>query len=636
MSEKKIIRQGDKTLEVNKAATLYDIALQLSMRFKKEACSAEVNGALVDLRCIPEDNSDIKILTFNDRGGKEAYWHTASHILAQAVKRIRNDAKLGIGPSIEEGFYYDFDLSGHFTDDNIPRIEEEMRSIIKEDIPIIRKELPREEAINLFNERNEPYKIELINDLPGKHITLYEQGDFVDLCRGPHLMSTGKVKVISLLNLAGSYWRGDERNPMLQRIYGIAFPKQKLLEEFLHYRKEAQKRDHKKLGKELELFTFFQEGPGFPFWYPKGTTLYHTILDYCRHILDKYEYKEIKTPFIMREGLWHQSGHWDHYHENMYFTEIDDNPFAVKPMNCPGHLLLYKAHRHSYRELPLKYAEFGIVHRHEKSGVLNGLFRVRMFTQDDAHIFCTTQDLEKEISALITIIDEVYNTFGFENYELELSTRPKTYIGSSEIWDISEKALQDALDKHGVPYQVNKGEGAFYGPKIDFHIQDSLKRRWQCGTIQVDFSMPERFDLKYIDSEGSMQRPVMIHRAILGSIERFIAQLIEHYAGNFPTWLAPVQVRVLSLSAQTSEYTTRVYEKIKQAGIRTELDIREETIGNKIRKAENDKIPYMIIIGRKEQENDTISVRKHRKGDQGSSELSGFISQILQETKEYR
>jgi len=636
MSEKKIIHQGGKTIEAGKKDTIYDIALQLSMRYKKEACSGLINDILADLRDIPSENSDVRILTFKDAGGREAYWHTASHILAQAVKRLRPDARLGTGPAIEEGFYYDIELSPHFTEEDIPRIEKEMQAIIKEDLPIVRRELPRDEAIALFQKRKEPYKMELIEDLPDEYITIYEQGEFIDLCRGPHLLSTGSIKIFKIFNLAGSYWRGDERNPMLQRIYGIAFPKKKLLDEHLHYLEEAKKRDHKKLGRELELFTFFPEGPGFPFWYPKGTTLYHTILDYCRHILRKYGYQEIRTPYIMRETLWHQSGHWDHYKENMYFTEIDDNPFAIKPMNCPGHLLLYKSRRYSYRDFPLKLAEFGLVHRHEKSGVLNGLFRARMFTQDDAHIFCAPEDMEEEIFNLIDIIQEVYSTFGFDRYVLELSTRPHTYIGSDEIWDASEKALQEALEKHNVPYQVNKGEGAFYGPKIDFHIQDSLKRSWQCGTIQVDFSMPERFDLKYTDSSGNTRRPVMIHRAILGSIERFVGQLIEHYAGNFPTWLAPEQVRVLTLSDQVEEYARKVYQQLVDAGIRAEIDTREETIGNKIRRTELAKIPYMLIIGKKEQEKNTISVRKHREGDLGTDDISSFLHSVQKEIKEYR
>ncbi len=628
---KKIKLPDSSFLEVEDNATLYDIAKKISNRLAKEALCGSVNDNLVDLSYIPKNGDSVKIFTFKDEEGKSTFWHTSAHILAQAVKRLKPDAKLGIGPSIAEGFYYDISLPENLSFEDVPKIEAEMQKIIKENLPIKRKELTKEEAIKLFKEKGEDFKIELIEELEEDIVSVYEQGEFIDLCRGPHLPSTGYVKYIKIMKLSGAYWKGDENNPMLQRFYGISFPKKSMLDEYLYIVEEAKKRDHKKLGKELELFTFFSEGPGFPFWYPKGTVLYNLVVDFCREILRKYGYQEIKTPLILNESLWHKSGHWNYYKDNMYFTKIDEENYAVKPMNCPGHLLIYKSKKHSYKELPLKLAEFGIVHRHEKSGVLNGLFRVRMFTQDDAHIFCTQEGLEKEIIELMELIDEVYKTFGFENYKVELSTRPEKSIGSDEMWEKAENALKNALEKKGVNYKINEGEGAFYGPKIDFHITDSLKREWQCGTIQVDFSMPERFELEYIGSDGNPHRPVMIHRAILGSVERFIGNLIEHYAGNFPVWLAPVQVRVISITSEINDYAYEIYNKLFKNNIRVEIDVKDETIGNKIRRAEMEKIPYMILVGKKEKENNNISVRKHTKGNLGIFSLEEFLSKLKNE-----
>lgn len=574
-------------------------------------------------------------------GGKTAeveesmYWHTTSHILAQAVKRIFPEAKLAIGPAIENGFYYDFDVEKPFSEEDLAKLEDEMKKIIKEDEPLERFELPREEAIKLMQERKEPYKVELIEDLPeGEVISFYKQGDFTDLCRGPHLPSTGCVKAVKLLTSSGAYWRGDEHNKMLQRIYGISFPKASQLEEYLNMLEEAKKRDHKKLGKELELFMLAPEGPGFPFFLPKGMVLRNILEDYWKKLHKENGYVEIKTPIILNEELWHQSGHWQHYKENMYTTKIDDIDYGIKPMSCPGGILVYKSKLHSYKELPIRAAELGLVHRHEKSGQLNGLFRVRCFTQDDAHIYCLESQIEEEVKGVIRLVDEIYSKFGFD-FTIELSTRPENSMGSDELWKVAEKALENVLNDLGKDYVLNPGDGAFYGPKIDFHIRDCLGRDWQCGTIQLDFQMPERFDMTYIGEDGEKHRPVMLHRAIFGSIERFIGIITEHFAGAFPTWLAPVQVKVMAISDNQLEYAKGVVEKLQEKGIRVELDDRQEKIGYKIREAQLQKIPYMLILGEKEVESQKVGVRSRKDGDIGAMEIDEFVAKIEDEVENY-
>lgn len=574
-------------------------------------------------------------------GGKTAeveesmYWHTTSHIMAQAVKRLFPDAKLAIGPAIENGFYYDFDVEKPFSEEDLKKIEEEMKKIIKENLELERFELPREEAIKLMQERKEPYKVELIEDLPdGEVISFYKQGDFADLCRGPHLPSTGCVKAVKLLSSSGAYWRGDEHNKMLQRIYGISFPKASELEEYLNMLEEAKKRDHKKLGKELELFMLAPEGPGFPFFLPKGMVLRNILEDYWKKIHLENGYVEIKTPIILNEELWHQSGHWEHYKENMYTTKIDDVDYGIKPMSCPGGIIVYKSKLHSYKELPIRAAELGLVHRHEKSGQLNGLFRVRCFTQDDAHIYCLESQIEEEVKGVIKLVDEIYSKFGFD-FSIELSTRPENSMGSDELWQVAEKALENVLKDLGKEYVLNPGDGAFYGPKIDFHIRDCLGRDWQCGTIQLDFQMPERFDMTYIGEDGEKHRPVMIHRAIFGSIERFIGIITEHFAGAFPLWLAPVQVEVMPISDNQLEYAKSVVEKLQQAGIRVELDDRQEKIGYKIREAQLQKIPYMLILGEKEVEAGNVGVRSRKDGDIGAMEIDEFVEKLKKEIENF-
>jgi len=553
--------------------------------------------------------------------------------MAQAVKALYPDTQLGIGPSISNGFYYDFHTTTSLNEADLPKIESKMKNIIQADQSFVRRVLSKKEALTLFQEKGESFKLELINDIPEEEVTVYENGNFIDLCRGPHVPSTGYIKHFKLLSVAGAYWRGDERNPVMQRIYGVAFPDHQALEEHLQKLEEAKKRDHRRLAKELDLFSFHPEGPGFPFWHPNGMVIYNEIVSYMREVLTRYGYQEIKTPLILNEELWHRSGHWDNYKENMYFTTIEDKSYAVKPMNCPGGLLVYKNRPHSYRDLPLKLSEMGLVHRHEKSGVLHGLFRVRQFAQDDAHVFCTNEQMEDEICELIDLVDEVYHTFGYDNFKLELSTRPKKSIGTAEMWDRAEEALRRALERKDVFHQVNQGEGAFYGPKIDYHIQDSLGRLWQCGTIQVDFSMPERFDLEYVGPDGEKHRPVMIHRAILGSVERFIGILIEHVEGAFPVWLAPVQCVVVPISEKHSEYAHQVFKTIVESGIRCRIDERSEKVGYKIRETETKKVPYVCIVGDKEANNRTVSVRKRKKGDLGEKVLPNFLKQIQNEIR---
>ena len=562
--------------------------------------------------------------------------HTASHVLAQAVKRLYPETKLAIGPAIDDGFYYDFDREGGFTPEDLEKLEAEMTKIVKENLPVKPFVLPRDEAVRFMEEKAEPYKVELIEDLPDEEtISFYQQGEFVDLCAGPHIMYTKGVKAFKLTSIAGAYWRGSEKNKMLTRIYGTAFANKTDLENYLTMMEEAKKRDHRKLGKELGLFMFAEEGPGFPFFLPKGMTLKNTLIDYWREIHLREGYQEVSTPIILSRKLWENSGHWDHYKDNMYTTVIDEEDYAVKPMNCPGGMLVYKNQPHSYRDLPLRVGELGLVHRHEKSGQLHGLMRVRCFTQDDAHIFMRDDQIEDEIKGVTRLINEVYTQFGFE-YFVELSTRPEDSMGSDEDWEMATNGLRKALEDMGLDYIVNEGDGAFYGPKIDFHLRDSLGRTWQCGTIQLDFQMPQRFDLEYTAEDGSKKRPIMIHRVCFGSIERFIGILIEHFAGKFPVWLAPVQVKVIPVSEKSMDYATGVYEKLKAAGIRTELDHKDEKVGYKIRQAQLEKVPYMLVLGEKEAAEGAITVRSRDKGDLGAAGLDAFIEDIKKmiQTKE--
>ena len=608
-----------------------DIAKEISEGLARVATSAKVNGELVDLRTVVDSDAELEILTFDSEDGKGAFNHTASHIMAQAVKRLYPDTKLAIGPSIANGFYYDLDRETPFVAEDLEKIEAEMKKIVKEGLALERSTKSREDAIAYFKEKDEPYKVELVEDLPeGEEISFYSQGEFTDLCAGPHLMSTKAVKAFKLTSLAGAYWRGDEKNKMLTRIYGVAYPKKAQLEEYLHMMEEAKKRDHRKLGKELGLFMMAEEGPGFPFFLPKGMVLKNTLLDYWRELHKKNGYVEISTPIILSRHLWENSGHWDHYKDNMYATVIDGEDYAVKPMNCPGGMLVYKAEPHSYKDLPLRAAEIGLVHRHEKSGQLHGLMRVRCFNQDDAHIFMTPEQIRDEIKGVAKLIDEVYSLFGFK-YHVELSTRPEDSMGSDEDWELATEGLRGALDDLGLDYIVNEGDGAFYGPKIDFHLEDSIGRTWQCGTIQLDMQMPQRFELEYVGADGVKHSPIMINRVSFGSIERFIGILIEHFAGAFPTWLAPVQVKVLPISDKYMEYGKKVLEELNEAGIRAEIDQRAEKIGYKIREAQMQKIPYMLVVGAKEEESGVVSVRSRFAGDEGQKSLADFIAAVKEE-----
>jgi len=573
----------------------------------------------------------LEVLTFDDEDGRLPLRHTSSHVLAQAVKRLYPDVKLAIGPAIDNGFYYDFDSEKTFTEAELELIEKEMANIVKEDYKLERFELPREEAIKLMEEKGESYKVELIRDLPEDEvISFYKQGEFVDLCAGPHVLSTGKIKAFKLLSVAGAYWRGSEKNKMLQRIYGTSFVKKSQLDEHLNMLEEAKRRDHRKLGKELDLFSILEEGPGFPFFHPKGMVIRNVLEDFWRKEHKKNGYEEIKTPIILSEELWHRSGHWDHYKENMYFTKIDEGDYAVKPMNCPGGLLMYKRDLHSYRELPIRMGELGLVHRHELSGALHGLMRVRCFTQDDAHIFMMPSQIKDEILGVIKMVDQFYSLFGFK-YFVELSTRPENSMGSDEDWEAATNALKDALDSIGRQYKINEGDGAFYGPKIDFHLQDCIGRTWQCGTIQLDFQMPERFDITYVGADGEKHRPVMIHRVIFGSIERFIAILTEHFAGAFPVWIAPTQVTVIPVSERQYDYAKEIAGRLNELDIRVESDLRSEKVGYKIREAQLKKVPYMLILGDKEVEGGSVSVRDRKEGDKGAMKLQDFISHIQNE-----
>ncbi len=614
--------------EYDSAMSVLDIARSISEGLARNACAGLLDGEVVDVRTLVDHDCELQILTFQDEEGRLAFRHTAAHILAQAVKRLFPKTKLAIGPAIQDGFYYDFDREEPFTPEDLEKLEAEMKKIAKENLEIRRFTLPRAEAIALMQEKAEPYKVQLIEDLPeDAELSFYEQGEFVDLCAGPHLVSTKPVKAFKLTSIAGAYWRGDEKNKMLTRIYGTAFTKASDLEEYLHRLEEAKKRDHRKLGRELGLFMMSEEGPGFPFFLPKGMILKNTLIDYWREIHTRENYQEISTPVMLNQHLWRTSGHWDHYKNNMYTTVIDETDFALKPMNCPGGMLVYKSQPRSYRDLPLRMGELGLVHRHEKSGTLHGLMRVRCFTQDDAHIFMTPDQITQEIKGVARLIDEVYSLFGFK-YHVELSTRPEDSMGSDEDWEMATSALQQALEELGQPYVINEGDGAFYGPKIDFHLEDSLGRTWQCGTIQLDFQMPQRFELEYTGADGEKHRPIMIHRVVFGSIERFIGILIEHYAGKFPVWLAPVQAKVLPISDKNSAYAQKVFEALRSSGIRTEYDTRAEKIGYKIREAQLEKVPYMIIVGAKEEENETIDIRLRDSGENFSMTAEEFIEKV--------
>ena len=609
-----------------------DIAKDISEGLARMACVAEIDGEVKDLRTIVDKDCTLNIFTAKDPEGLAALRHTASHVMAQAIKRIWPETKLAIGPSIADGFYYDIDRDEPVTSDDLAKIEAEMKKIIKEALPLERFELPRAEAIALMKEKNEPYKVELIEDLPEDSIiSFYKQGEFTDLCAGPHLMNTKEVgKAFKLMNIAGAYWRGSEKNKMLTRIYATAFAKKEDLDAYVTMMEEAKKRDHRKLGKELGLFMMSDAGPGFPFFLPKGMILKNTLLDYWREIHKKAGYVEISTPIILNRSLWETSGHWDHYKNNMYTTIIDGEDYAIKPMNCPGGVLVYASEPRSYRDLPLRMGELGIVHRHEKSGQLHGLMRVRCFTQDDAHIFMTPEQIRDEIKNVAGLINQVYSLFGFK-YHVELSTRPEDSMGSDEDWELATNSLQGALDDLGLDYVINEGDGAFYGPKIDFHLVDAIGRTWQCGTIQLDFQLPQRFELEYIGADGEKHRPIMIHRVCFGSIERFIGILIEHFAGAFPTWLSPVQVKVLPISEKYEEYAKSVKAALDAADIRAEIDLRSEKIGYKIREAQGQKIPYMLVVGQKEQADGTVSVRSRFKGDEGAEDLNVFIANIKAE-----
>jgi threonyl-tRNA synthetase len=619
--------------EIEPGTTIEQFAGSISSSLKKNAIAGKVDGKVVDLSYVLDRDAEVEIVTLESNDGLEVYRHSTAHLMAQAIKRVFRDTNVqfGIGPVIEDGFYYDIDLERPLTPEDLGAIEKEMERITQENFAITRKVVSREEAIATFTEVGDQYKLELIRDLPDEAtITIYEQGEFFDLCRGPHLPSTGRIKAFKLLSVAGAYWRGNSNNKMLQRVYGTAFPKKAQLDEHLHILEEAKKRDHRKLGKELGLFMFSEEAPGMPFYLPKGMLIRNQLENYSRDLQIALEYDEVRTPFIMNQRLWEQSGHWDHYHENMYFTDVDDTKFALKPMNCPGHMLIYKHSLHSYRDLPIRISEFGQVHRHEMSGALNGMMRVRTFCQDDAHIFVRPDQIEDEIRSVIKLIDTIYSVFGFE-YRIELSTRPEDSMGSEALWTQAEQALQNVLDGLGVSYRVNEGDGAFYGPKIDFHITDALKRSWQCATIQLDFQMPEKFDLNYIGEDNVKHRPVVIHRAVYGSIDRFIGILTEHFAGAFPLWLAPVQARILPIAAPHYEYAQQVKATLGEAGIRVELDDRNEKIGYKIREAQLEKIPYMFVIGDQEASQQSLAVRKRGVGDQGVQSLKAVVEQLIGE-----
>ncbi len=615
--------------EYDKAVTALEVASDISKGLAKSVVAAKVNGIVKSLSDPISEDSDLLLLKFEDEEAQHVYRHSSSHIMAHAITQLFPGTKLAIGPAISNGFYYDFDTEHIFTEEDFTAIEKKMDEIIKADYPIDRFVLPKNEALEYV--KNNPYKYDLVSELDeNEEISFYRQNDFVDLCAGPHLPSTGRVKVVKILSVAGAYWRGDEKNKMLQRLYAISFPSQAMLDEYIFKMEEAKKRDHRKLGKELDLYDIFEEGPGFPFFFPKGMEIRNQLIDYWRREHKRAGYGEIQTPIILNEELWHRSGHWDHYKNNMYFTTIDEGNYAIKPMNCPGGMLAFKRRMYSYRDLPLRTAELGLVHRHELSGALHGLMRVRCFTQDDAHIFMTEDQMKQEIVGVINLMEKIYSLFNFE-YKVELSTKPENSMGTKEQWDIAENALQEALESLNMKYELNPGDGAFYGPKIDFHIQDSIGRTWQCGTIQLDFQMPERFDLTYMGADGNKHRPVMLHRALFGSIERFIAILTEHYAGAFPVWLSPVQVKILPLTDRQAEYAQRIKDILVSNDVRVECDFRSEKIGYKIREAQLEKTPYMIIVGDKEMENNQVAVRVRKIGDIGTMFLEEFLNRIIKE-----
>lgn len=622
--------------EYEQGVTIADVAGSISSGLKKNAVAGKVNGKAVDLNTVLDQNVDLEIITLDGADGLEIYRHSTAHLLAQALKRIygEKNVKLGIGPVIDSGFYYDIDIENPLSVDDLAKIEKEMTKIAQENLPITRRVVSREEATRIFGELKDPLKLELIRDLPEEaEITIYDQGEFFDLCRGPHLPSTGRIKAFKLLSVAGAYWRGDSNNKMLQRIYGTAFPKKAQLDEHLHLLEEAKKRDHRKLGKELELFMFSEEAPGMPFYLPKGMVVRTALEDYSRDIQRLHGYEEVRTPLMMNNRLWEQSGHYEHYKENMYFSEVDETTFALKPMNCPGHMLVFKNELHSYRDLPIRIAEFGQVHRHELSGALNGMMRVRTFCQDDAHIFVTPGQIEQEITDVIKLINEMYSVFGFD-FTVELSTRPDDFMGEPALWDQAEQALQNVLDHLGINYRINAGDGAFYGPKIDFHILDALKRSWQCGTIQLDFQMPEKFDLTYVGEDNQKHRPVVIHRAIYGSIDRFMGILTEHFTGAFPLWLAPVHAKLLPVSENYIETANEIQDALLKAGLRVEVDTRNEKLGYKIREAQLEKVPYMFVIGENEKTTGTVAVRKRGEGDLGSLSIADIVEKISTEIRE--
>ena len=618
--------------EFESGITVAEVAKSIGMGLYKAACAGKLNGKVVDLRTVLTENCELEILTFDQVDGKRAYWHTTSHIMAQAVQHLFPDAKFAIGPAIDNGFYYDFDLPRTLTPEDLTAIETEMKKIIKEDIPLERVEMSAQDALKLMKDLHQDYKVELIEEHSGKgeKITFYKQGDYIDLCAGPHLLSTGKVKAVKLTNCTGAYWRADAKNKMLQRVYGISFPKSADLDTYVKMLEEAKKRDHRKLGKELELFTIMDEGPGFPFFLPKGMILKNLLLDYWREVHKKAGYQEISTPVILSRKLWERSGHWAHYKNNMYTTVIDDEDYAIKPMNCPGGMLVYKTKMRSYKDLPLRMGEIGLVHRHELSGALHGLMRVRCFNQDDAHIFMTPDQMKDEIKGVVRLIDSVYKTFGFP-YHIELSTMPEDHMGDKATWDNATNVLREAITELGYDYDINEGDGAFYGPKLDFHLQDCLGRTWQCGTIQLDFQLPERFELEYTGADGQKHRPIMIHRVVFGSVERFIGILTEHFAGAFPMWLSPVQVQILPISERHHDYCEKLQKELEDAGLRVESDMRNEKIGYKIREAQLQKTPYMLVIGDKEVESGEISVRHRKEGDLGTMAVKDFIARAQKE-----
>lgn len=634
MADVKIILPDGSAKEYAAGTTLGEAVKKLSNSLAKKVLAANVNGELTDLREELIDGSEVAFLTFEEDGGKHTLRHTASHVMAQAVKRLWPEAKLAIGPAIDKGFYYDIDMEHTLTPEDLTKIEKEMSRIVKENLPITKSVMSRQEAIEFFKSKNEDYKVELIEDLPEDAvISCYAQGDFVDLCAGPHVASTGKVKAFKLQSIAGAYWRGDEKNKMLQRIYGTAFEKKEELDAYLHMLEEAAKRDHRKLGKELGLFVIKEEGPGFPFFLPKGMALRNELENFWREVHHDFEYDEIRTPIILNKQLWETSGHWDHYRENMYTTIIDDEEYAIKPMNCPGGILVYQNEMHSYRDLPLRYAELGLVHRHELSGALHGLFRVRAFTQDDAHVFMLPEQMQSELMKVIELFDRIYSQFGLK-YHVELSTKPDNAMGDDAIWEAATEALRNAIEAKGIDYVINPGDGAFYGPKLDYHIEDSLGRTWQCGTIQLDMNLPERFNVEYIGEDGQKHRTIMIHRACFGSMERFIGILTEHYAGAFPTWLAPVQVKVLPISEKHVEYANQLAKQMRHDYVRVEVDDRNEKIGYKIRQAQMEKVPYMLVVGDKEMEDNSVNVRKHGGDELGTVPFDEFFNSIKIEIKE--